>query len=156
MCQRPVFVQATEGCSRSRQGRRNECQWQVAPRSTKPTSTKRAMSIWRSWAGSIFARRLIDTVLRNNLWQFKKVRNLESVEPSIEWRRTGKRLHAFQSWLFVIVVIVTLDVHDTLASFLKRSATPYTDSFVYCLVIVSVCTRMLIAFHVPLGMCQRQ
>lgn len=52
----------------------NECQRQVAPCSKKPASTKRTILIWMSWADLIFARRLIDTVLRNNLWQFKKVR----------------------------------------------------------------------------------
>lgn len=97
MYQRPDVVHATKGAPGPRlllllteetrgphEGRageieQNECQRWVAPRSTKPASTKRAMPIWRSRAGLIFARRLIDTVLRNNLWQFKKVRTLESV-----------------------------------------------------------------------------
>lgn len=45
--------------------------------------------------------------------------------------------HAFESDLFVLVIIVTLYIHDALARPLERSTTPDTDTFINCLCDIS-------------------
>jgi len=110
----------------------------VAPRSKKPASTKRAMPIWIARAGLFFARRLIDTVLRNNLWQFKKVRAwFHRADGQMRHEQCMQHTRAFESDLFVLVIVVALYIHDTLARPLERSTTPDTDTFVYRLLDVS-------------------
>lgn len=86
-------------------------------------------------SGSIFARRLIDTVLENNLWQFKNVR-ISATKVGLS-DPTGPRkvpvvvqAHSIIMVFDSIIIVVTLDVHDALTSLLKRSAAPDTYSFV--------------------------
>jgi hypothetical protein len=75
MCQQQLLVQATQCRSGSRLDREDKVPKAEAPRS-KDRLYKTYDVEMESMGCSIFARRLIDTVLRNNLWQFKNVRVL--------------------------------------------------------------------------------
>lgn len=72
MCQRLVFVLVIQRCPKAEKNETSE-PIAIAARS-KGRRHKTCVVGMEVVSSSIFARRLIDTVLRNNMWQFKNVR----------------------------------------------------------------------------------
>jgi hypothetical protein len=106
-------------------------------------STKRTISTRIPRSCSIFARRLIDTVLESNMWQFKNVRGFPTwdgrfaLSVIMERRNIDSLLETRSGTQLFIVIIVVLNVHDTFAGPFKRTTTPSANTFVHSLIHMS-------------------